>query len=100
MPARAVSSPHLTRHDRMARRESTIHGPGLAVHVACLVTCEERRYPGDLFRLPSTTERIQLPDLALLAHGTRVVEHRLRHPRLDEARTHGVHPDTFAGQLP
>src|SRR5687768_15915545 len=83
----------------MTRRETSVHDEGLSIDIARGVAEQKESHVGDLDRVPAALEGIELPDLVGLPRRARVVEHRLRHARLDEPGADGVDANGISRKL-
>lgn len=90
---------NLPRHERVPRAEPSIHRPGLPVDIASLIAGKEECDAGDLIGLSAALQRVQLADFALRTAGARRLKRGRCHARLNEARAHGVDPDSGPRQL-
>jgi hypothetical protein len=89
----------LPRHKRQPRRQPAIHRPRLPVDITRLIAPEEQDRPRNLVRNTPAPQRIQLPYLPRAPPRPRRVVRALRHPRLNQPRTHGITPHARPREL-
>lgn len=73
--------------------------PCLPIHITTLIAPQEQRRARHLISNSAPLQRIQLPNLPLRAARPRLLKHRRRHARLDQARADRVHPDAGGREL-
>lgn len=78
----------------MASTQPTTDRPRLPIDITGLIASQKQRHPRHLVRDSASSRRVQLPNLTLRAARPRLLVHRQRHARLNDARTDGV--DTHA----
>lgn len=79
--------------------QSTADGPGLTVHIAGLVTTQEKRHSGYLVGHRSSLKRVQLPNLPLRTSRPGHLVHFTRHSSLNDSWTESIATNSSTGEL-
>lgn len=96
---RELLSCQLSRYERVACTQPTIHSPRLSIHIATFITAQKQRDPRDFIRISTPLQRVQLPNLPLRASLPCRVVHALGHTRLNHARANGIYANFATRKL-